>query len=270
MAKRKMNNNNSDPEFCETNESYKFFEKQLLLPAIYKLNLSFGKKVIIGFEGQKDGELYPAVRLVGKDFIGLSFKADAWYNLQKEFNIISEYFDSDDAIANKMRDQQFVKQDFLLFFTISYGQRSIVIDRAQNEKEDNIQNDHDDDESKKKKKKKYSPRSIIIQKTTFDNLKEICVCVNERLRRLETITECVNYCKNVLIKQLHIEIHKNNLKIDLCTVTHFIKTVRNILEKQICDVLNVKYPSFIEQEFRIIFLELTTMYRTYIAQGVIR
>jgi len=50
MAKRKMNNDNDDSEFRKTNESYNFYEKQLLLPTIYKLNLSFGKKVITGFE----------------------------------------------------------------------------------------------------------------------------------------------------------------------------------------------------------------------------
>jgi len=266
MAKRKMNNDNDDSEFRKTNESYKFYEKQLLLPTIYKLNLSFGKKVIIGFEEQKSSDLYPVVRLVGKDFIGVSFKADAWYNFQKEFHIISEYFDSEDAVANKMRDQQFIKQDFLLLFTISYGQRSIVIDRSQNyDEEDNIQNNQD----VKKKKRKYSSQSITIQKITFDNLKEICVCINERLRRLEAITECVNYCKNVLIKQLHTEIRKNDFKVDLCSIMHFIKTVRNILEKQICDDLNGKYPSLTEQEFHIIFLELTTIYCAYIAQGVI-
>lgn len=267
MAKRKMNNNSGDSEFCETNESCKDFEKQLLLPTIYKLNLSFGKKVIIGFEEQKDGDLYPTVRLIGKDFIGVSFKADAWYNFQKEFNIISEYFDSEDAVANKIRDQQFIRQNFSLLFTISYGQRSIIIDRAQiYVDEDNIQNDQDES---KKKKRKYNPRAIIMQKTTFDNLKEICVCINERLRRLEVITECVNYCKNILVKQLHIEIHKNAFKMDLYSVTHFIKTVRSLLEKQIYDELNLKYPSFTEQEFHIIFLELTTLYRVYVAQRVI-
>jgi len=50
MAKRKMNNDNDDSKFRKTNKSYKFYEKQLLLPTIYKLNFSFGKKVIIGFE----------------------------------------------------------------------------------------------------------------------------------------------------------------------------------------------------------------------------
>jgi len=56
------------------------------------------------------------VQLVGKDFIGVSFKADAWYNFQKEFHVISEYFDSEDAVANKMRDQQFIKQGFFITF----------------------------------------------------------------------------------------------------------------------------------------------------------
>jgi len=40
---------------------------------------------------------------------------------------------------------------------------------------------------------------------------------------LETITQCVNYCINVLIK-LHTEIHKNDFKVDLCSIIHFIKT----------------------------------------------
>jgi len=71
----------------------------------------------------------------------------------------------------------------------------------------------------------------IIQKITFDNLKEICVCINERLKRLEVITECVNYCKNVLIKQLLTEIRKNDFKVDLYSIIHFIKTVRNIPKK---------------------------------------
>lgn len=269
MAKRKINNNCGDSESCETSESCKFVEKQLLLPTIYKLNLSFGKKVIIGFEeDEQSGDLYPAARLIGKDFIGVSFKTNAWHNFQKDFNIISEYFDTTDDVAGKMRDQQFIKEDFLLLFAISYGQRSIIIDGSQNydKKEDDIQNGQD----AANKRRKYSPRAIIMQKNTFDNLKEICVCINERLKNLEAITECVNYCKDILIKRINIEVPKNDFKMDLHSVTHFIKTVRNILEKQICNEVNVKYPIFAEQEFHIIFLELTTIYRTYIAQKVIK
>jgi hypothetical protein len=272
MAKRKINNScdiSESRETSETSESCKFVEKQLLLPTIYKLNLSFGKKVIIGFEeDEQSGDLYPAARLIGKDFIGVSFKTSAWYNFQKNFNIISEYFDTADDVAGRMRDQRLIKEDFLLLFAISYGQRSIIIDGLQNyakEEEADIQNGQD----AAKKRRKYSPRAIIMQKNTFDNLKEICVCINERLKNLDAITECVNYCKDILIKRINIELPKNDFKMDLYSVTHFIKTVRNILEKQICNELNVKYPIFAEQEFHIIFLELTTIYRTYIAQKVI-
>jgi len=37
MTKKKINNDNDDPEFRKTNESYKFHEKQFLLLMIYKL-----------------------------------------------------------------------------------------------------------------------------------------------------------------------------------------------------------------------------------------
>ncbi|XP_039309640.1 uncharacterized protein LOC120358680 [Solenopsis invicta] len=268
MAKRKTDSSCTNSESCKTSNSCKFVEKQLLLPTIYKLNLSFGKKVIIGFEeDEQSGDLYPAARLIGKDFIGVSFKTNAWYNFQKDFNTISEYFDTTDDVAEKMRDQQFIKEDFLLLFTISYGQRSIIIEGLQNycREELDIQNRQD----AAKKRRKFNPWAIIIQKNTFDNLKEICVCINERLKKLEAITECVNYCKDILIKRINIEVSKNDFKMDLHSVTHFIKTVRSILEKQICNEVNIKYPIFAEQEFHIIFLELTTIYRTYTAQKVI-
>ena len=105
MAKRKINNSCDGSESSETSEPCKFVEKQLLLPTIYKLNLSFGKKVIIGFEeDEQSGDLYPVARLIGKDFIGVSFKTNAWYNFQKDFNIISEYFDTTDDVAGRMHD----------------------------------------------------------------------------------------------------------------------------------------------------------------------
>jgi len=55
--------------------------------------------------------------LSGKDFIEVLFKADVWYNFQKKFRIISEYFNSEEAVANKMLDQQFMKYDFFTTFT---------------------------------------------------------------------------------------------------------------------------------------------------------
>jgi len=68
--------------------------------------------VIIDFEEQKS-DLYPVMRLVGKDF-GVSFKANAWYNFQKKFHVISEYFDSENAVTNKMH-QQFKNKVFYYF-----------------------------------------------------------------------------------------------------------------------------------------------------------
>jgi len=87
-----MNNDKDDSEFRKTNESHKFYEKQLLLPTIYKINLSFGKKVIISFKEQKSSDLYPVVQLVGKDFIEVSFKADACYNFQRNFMLYQNIF----------------------------------------------------------------------------------------------------------------------------------------------------------------------------------
>lgn len=60
-------NNNDNLEFPETNKMCKFLEKQFLLSTIQKLNLSFDKKVFIGFEEQM--MIYT---LCSSDIIGFS------------------------------------------------------------------------------------------------------------------------------------------------------------------------------------------------------
>lgn len=253
--KRKFNNLTM---YCETSTSFTLFEKQLLLPTLYGLNRSFTKKIIIGFKEQEDGCLYPSVRLIGNDYSGISFNTESWRSFQEQFNTVSEYLNGEYNV-NGPGDQRITTQHFLIFFTISYGQRAIAI-----EKKSEVLRDEKNEESKKKKPYHY----IIMQKITFDNLKEICVCVNERLNYLEKIIMCVNHCKDVLVKLLHTKIRENKLQPNLYTIKNLINTENTTIENQIRESLNIKFPTFTEQEFRMIFLELTTIYQFYILQCV--
>ena len=245
----------------ETHKVSDEFEKQLLLPTIYGLNRSFTKKVLIGFqEEKKDGQLYPIIRLIGNDFSGISFNTNAWCCFQKQFNAVSEYLNGEsDNTYELWNQQQITTREFLITFSISYGQRSIIIEKLEVLKEN--------DEKESKKKKPY--RCVIMQKSTFDNLKELCICINERLNHLERIIICVNLCKDALVKWLRTEIQeKNEFEMVLYSVKNVVKKENKIIENYIREYLNIKYPTFVEHEFRIIFLELTTMYQIYISQCV--
>lgn len=256
---------------CKTSTSFTLFEKQLLLPALYGLNRSFTKKIIIGFEDreEEDSSFYPATRLVGNDFTGISFNIEAWQRFQEHFDTVSRYLDGGYDNVNEMWDERIVTPDFSIFFTMSYGQKAIVIEKPEEELRDGQQEDKHNNQQKKESKKKKLYHCVVMQKVTFDNLKEICDCVNERLNYLEKITMCVNKCKDSLIKLLHTEIGKNGIKADIYTIKNIIKTKSNIIENQIREDLKPKYPSFIEREFRIIFLELTTIYQFYISRYVL-
>lgn len=252
---------------CKIPTTFTLFEKQLLSPTLYGLNRSFTKKIIIGFEDQGDGSFYPATRLIGHDFSGISFNIEAWQRFQEHFDTVSRYLDGEYNDVNEMWDQRIVTQNFSIYFTMSYGQKAIAIEKAEVLKGEKEEDKHNDQQIKESKKKKLY-HCVIMQKTTFDNLKEICVCINERLNHLERISVCVNQCKDNLIQLLHTEMAKNGFNADIHTIKNLIKTKSNIIENQIREDLKVKYPAFIEQDFHIIFLELTTTYQYYIFQRV--
>lgn len=148
---------------------------QLMLPTIYGLNKSFGKKVYLGLECSHFGLLDIVVRLTGPDFNGLSFSMNGWRNFVAGFEYISKFFKS---LNNRsMLDQKIIGCGFSVHFTIAHRDKAIEIEM-----------DNDDDARKHdgpepKLSKRYGS-TIVMKKQTFESLESIVPCIEARLQYL--------------------------------------------------------------------------------------
>lgn len=149
---------------------------QLMLPTIYGLNKSFGKKVYLGLECVNSGLLDIVIRLTGPDFNGLSFNLNSWQNFVAGFEYIARFF-KNSRDNRSMLDQKIIGCGFSVHFTIAHRDRAIEIEL------------HDDDNETKytgrepKLTKRYGS-SIVMKKPTFEVLETILPCIQARLKYL--------------------------------------------------------------------------------------
>lgn len=176
-------------------EGAKNLNRSLLFASTYLLNNSGTKKVYVGLEyNNSAGEYQPIIELKNTQYSkGLRIGIDTWTELENKLEDISTYFKPrSDALCIQQQERIKIKNmDIIL--TTSYGMKSVMFVLQQQQEPLYY--------ISKKKKKALMP-SITMQKRTFDGLKNIVVCMNERYRRLERILTDINKCKNLLRDEL--------------------------------------------------------------------
>lgn len=150
---------------------------QLLLPTIYGLNKSFGKKVYLGLECANSGLLDVVVRLTGPDFNGLSFNLDSWRNFVAGFEYIAKFFKSS-RDNRSMLDQKVIGCGFSVHFTIAHRDKAIEIELHNDENEGKFT-------GREPKLMRRHGSNIVMKKTTFEILQNIVPTIEARLRYLK-------------------------------------------------------------------------------------
>lgn len=158
--------------------------------AIYSLNKTYTKKVLVGLEFDEIQRLFaPKVQLIGNDFIGIAFNLMEWRSLTNVFTHIEEYFGS---YSNNYADRQMVGCIFSLRFTTAHSDKAVQIEEL-------IQPARNSDWAQVMRVKKYK-RSTIMKRPTFEKLKQIMDCLRVKLDYLDSMKKSVEFFADQLGK----------------------------------------------------------------------
>lgn len=256
LLKSHQDENTSNEEF--NSESVKKLNRPLLIATTYFLNNSGTKKVYIGLEYNDSTEKYqPIILLKNTQYSrGVRIDIDTWSEIQNKIQHITDYFKPSTAALCIQRQERIKLSKIDIVLATSYGSKSVMF----------VQRDGNDFNSENpyyiQKKKKVLIPSITMQKRTFEGLKNIAVCIEERYRRLQRVLSDVNECKNLLRDELCdtltlYDFHNDN---SYETVKNIIYEKRNDLKNNILKKLASKNSCFLEFYFEILFTEMTIIH----------
>lgn len=258
-------------------------DKNLLLAATYGLNTSFTKKIAVGLGLRGGEEFEPLIRLSGNTPDGICLGLSAWTALSNALETISDYFDFDVyADAQWYLDEIELGDDCNIRFTTAHGARAIRFDVQQSSAgcmelrrsagcATELVSDEEDGKNREdctpllKRPKIYRP-SIVMQKTTFDGLKTVFVCVDEQVRRLQRLAASVNQCKKQYVEYMVSRIRRFPSKEpSLHTIAQMTKNEYGLVKESIKQQVD---PVFSEHYLEIVLLELTRLFSNFIAVEV--
>ena len=164
----------------------------LLLNTVYTLNKSRTKSIVIGFD-QIDGEQEevrhflhePVLQIVDSGFNGIQFTCGQWLCLKKVFGDVTRYFEDDDD--DDLRDRRVYGDGWSLRFTYSHSAKAIEI-----EDDRRIRTDGEP--------VKRARHSVVMKKVTFDGIREIVNCVDNRFDYLNSIKKSVSSFYKLVIE----------------------------------------------------------------------
>jgi len=103
------------------------------------------------------------------------------------------------------------------------------------------------DSSPAAKKRKTYAVAIVMQKITFQGLKNVVKCVDTHLKHLQSLADSVNKCARYLIKEIELKLPRSYINCDI---------IKLIFNQTQCTQINL---TFLDMYFNIIFLELTSL-----------
>lgn len=235
---------------------------QLLLSTTYGLNASASKKLTVGLEIQPNGTFEPVVRLINHSTYGIILDSSSWTILLQNVDKITSYFALDYNILCSTWEEPIVMGEYNLRFTTSHGSKAIIFDPRTDAVNDE---GYDSEGFIAKKQKLYTP-AIVMQKTTFDGLKNVIVCVDERFRRFYRLASSINQCKKQLVQEICEYLAAEDAK---SSSEDFIKKVISVKFEHLKERTRSNLQQgFIEYYFDIVILELTTLFLDDIANEV--
>ena len=105
-----------------------------------------------------------------------------------------------------------------------------------------------------------------MQKTSFQGLKHVFVCADERFRRLQRILSSVENTAVFLVEELFNYMLSEKLVFsNQDFIRHILKTKSDFFKSKLQERLE---KTFIELHFHIVFLELTSILTEYISNEV--
>lgn len=252
-------------------------DNHLLLSTTYGLNNSLTKKVVVGLGLHLNDKFEPVIRLISNSCGGICLKPSTWSKLADIFDLIDDYyaFDINDGSQWPL-DNIDVDEHCRVFFTTAHNQRAIRFDVLNGPTDTARQESHADDGNQEqeeedaqppaaKKAKLFQPL-IVMQKTTFEGLKTVYVCVDERLRRLERLNPDVNRCKDLYLNHVAAAVKRSPVKdYSLHRLAQAASKVYGAARETIAQAY--PDPVFAKHYLDIVLLELTRLFPAYIAAG---
>lgn len=246
-------------------------ERHLVLSTTYGLNISWSKKITVGLRLRIDGTFEPVIRLINNYSSGVSLTVAAWEDLIESFELVDTYLDKKDAKSeNKLYDltnDTIALDNSMMRFTTAHGSRVVAFyTRASDVPESADDGDEaSEGPSSAKKSKTYTPM-IVMQKGTFDGLKNIACCISARLTRLESLMKDVNVSKDAMVKYFASVLLIRKMKSPTlqqigALVCEEADTAREVVSLQ-CDT------NFKDMYFEIVFAELSRLFLAYIIADV--
>lgn len=248
-------------------------EKHLLLSTTYGLNTSFTKKIAVGLGLRSDDQFEPVIKLLNNTTEGVYLCLSAWTELANALETISDYFEFDVYADAQWYLDEIDLGDCCVKFTTAHGARAIRFDVCRGSgnaaaeqgvgKED--QCDQEDEQPLIKRPKLYQP-SIVMQKTTFDGLKSVFVCVDAQVRRLQRVASSVNQCKKQYVEYVVSRVKRLAVREpSLQVITQIIKNEHDTVN----EIVNPLHDSvFVGHYLSIVLLELSRLFSHHIAVEV--
>ena len=100
---------------------------QLYVSSLYALNKSFSKTIFMGQEVGESGLPEISVRLIGVDYLGMSFNDANWTSFVQGFQFIEKCFEASSS-TKQMLDQKIVGPGFSVRFIISHREKAVEIE----------------------------------------------------------------------------------------------------------------------------------------------
>lgn len=255
-------------------KTWKKSEKHLLLSATYGLNASCTKKIAIGLGLQSGDEFEPVIKFLSNAADGVCLGLSSWTELANALETISDYFEVPMCEDGQWYLDEIELGDCNVRFTSAHGARAIRFDvyngsgdtaAAEEAVREGSRSAQEDGSPLLKRPKLYIP-SVVMQKTTFDGLKSVFVCVDEQVRRLQRIASRVNQCKREYIKYVvsrveRLAVREPSLQVIAQIAKNEHGNVREIVNR-------LSEPAFIDNYLDIVLLELSRLFPNHIAVEV--
>lgn len=160
-----------------------------LLPAIFPLNSSLTKKVVVGLEYDNNVRNFvPKLRLIGRDFIGVPFDEETWIDFKNVLEEVTMFFGSYDQ---KIMGRRISIGKLCINLTTSHCDRAVEIYESTDEVDDS-----------RGQKKKFT-RNIVFKFSTFTNLRKLVKCIDSKFAELNRITALLDVLLDEFVKKLY-------------------------------------------------------------------
>lgn len=229
-------------------------EKKLsILTASYPLNYSRTKQILIGLYYDATQKLFlPMAQLTNADYsYNIYMDNGTWSSVKSHFDVIAQFFE---ANSEKQPDKINVNGLVDIVFTSSCGAKAVLFLVP----------------SFNITLKNMYKCSIIMHKKTFDGLRRVAACADERFRQVSSITTQTNNCKDYMREALSTlidisSVHTNHRDILVYDV---------LIRKKASDVLNNIKKIFINDDdsvflkhyFDLVYVELANIPQIFVKE----